>query len=300
MSLAGLSLRDLEYLLAVAEARHFGRAATRCGVSQPALSAQIRKLEALLGVTVFERTPGRVLVTPKGEAVLARAARLVAEARALLQFARQEEAPLAGPFRLGAIPTLGPYLLPHLLRPMREAFPAMRPVLSEAQTAQLVEGLRSGALDVALCCTDVEDPTLTATPVFFEPFLLMHPPDEMPAWPPQADAEEMMLLQEGHCLRDQVLAACGPAAPQGLRHATGLEMLRHMVASGEGCSLMPALAAAALGPMEGLVTYTPLEAGVGREVVMLTRGSDPRGPALARLAQLMRRLAPPPARAIGV
>lgn len=300
MSLAGLSLRDLEYLLAVAETRHFGRAAERCAVSQPALSAQIRKLEGLLGVTVFERQPGRVLVTPRGEAVLAHAARLVADARALLLLARQEEAPLAGPFHLGAIPTLGPYLLPHLLRPMRETFAAMRPVLSEAHTAQLVEGLKSGTLDAALCCTDVQEPGLHAEPVFFEPFLLMHQPDRVPAWPPPdaEEEEEVLLLQEGHCLRDQTLALCSPAARPALRHATGLELLRHMVAAGEGWSLMPALAAAMLGPIEGLVTYTPPGDGSGREVALLTRSTDPRGSALSRLAELLRGIAPAPARAL--
>jgi LysR family hydrogen peroxide-inducible transcriptional activator len=291
MSLAGLSLRDLEYLLAVAEHRHFGRAAEQCGVSQPALSAQLRKLEGLLGTPVFERLPGRVLVTPRGEILLAHAAAVVQAARALLLAARAEEAPLAGPFRLGAIPTLGPYLLPHLLRPMREAFPAMRPVLSEARTAELRAALRSGALDAALCCSGSADATLRAVPLFTEPFLLMHAPGRAPSIP---EAEELLLLEEGHCLRDQTLAACGVDTPRGARHATGLEMLRHMVAAGEGVSLMPALAAAALGPVGGLVAYTPLPQGIGRDVVLLVRASDPRAAALDSLAALIRDKTPHP------
>jgi LysR family hydrogen peroxide-inducible transcriptional activator len=289
MSLAGLSLRDLEYLLAVAEHRHFGRAADRCGVSQPALSSQIRKLESLLGTPVFERLPGRVLITARGEAVLARATAVVREARALLLAARAEEAPLAGPFRLGAIPTLGPYLLPHLLRPIREAFPAMRPVLSEARTAELRDSLKSGALDAALCCAGPVDAALRSLPLFLEPFLLMHAPGPAPATPgtlPPPD--ELLLLEEGHCLHDQTLAICGMEAPRGARHATGLEMLRHMVAAGEGTSLMPALAAATLGPVEGLVAFTPLPEGVGREVTLLIRASDPRAAAMDALAALMR------------
>lgn len=293
MSLAGLSLRDLEYILAVAEHRHFGRAAEASGVSQPALSAQIRKLEGLLGTAVFERLPGRVLVTPRGEAVLARAAVVVREARALLLAARAEEAPLAGAFRLGAIPTLGPYLLPHVLRPLRDAFPAMRPVLSEARTAELRDALKTGALDAALCCAGPPDQALRALPLFLEPFLLMHPPGRRPAGGAALPAEgELLLLEEGHCLRDQTLAACGIGAPPSLRHATGLELLRHMVAAGEGCSLMPALAAAALGPVKGLVEYAPLPDGVGREVVLLVRGSDPRSSALEALAAVLRDAVP--------
>lgn len=290
MSLAGLSLRDLEYLLAVAEHRHFGRAAERCGVSQPALSSQLRKLESLLGTPVFERLPGRVLVTPRGEAILSHAAAVVREAQALLLAARAERAPLDGPFRLGAIPTLGPYLLPHLLRPMRTAFPAMRPVLSEARTAELRDSLKSGALDAALCCEGLPDPALRPLPLFFEPFLLMHPPAAAPDILPLPG--ELLLLEEGHCLRDQALAACGLGAPLGTRHATGLEILRHMVAAGEGASLMPALAARALGPMEGMVDLTPLPEGMGREVVMLIRASDPRAAALEDLAALIRNAAP--------
>ncbi|MBP0492361.1 LysR substrate-binding domain-containing protein [Pararoseomonas indoligenes] len=293
MSLAGLSLRDLEYLLAVAEHRHFGRAAESCGVSQPALSAQVRKLEALLNLPVFERLPGRVLVTARGEVVLARAAVVVREARALLMAARAGEAPLAGPFRLGAIPTLGPYLLPRILRPLREAFPPMRPVLSEARTAELRDALKAGTLDAALCCAGPADPALRALPLFLEPFLLMRAPGQPAREPACLPGEgELLLLEEGHCLRDQALAACGIGAPPGLRHATGLDMLRHMVAAGEGTSLMPAMAAAALGPVEGLVEYEPLPAGVGREVVLLVRASDPRAAALEALAAVVRDAAP--------
>ncbi|WP_338663059.1 LysR substrate-binding domain-containing protein [Pararoseomonas sp. SCSIO 73927] len=294
MSLAGLSLRDLEYLLAVAEQRHFGRAAESCGVSQPALSAQIRKLEGLLGVAVFERLPGRVLVTARGEAVLARAAVVVREARALLLAARAEGGePLAGSFRLGAIPTLGPYLLPRILRPLREAFPAMRAVLAESRTAELRESLKAGSLDAALCCAGSADPALRALPLFVEPFLLMQPsgrPARAPAGMPEEG--ELLLLEEGHCLRDQTLAACGMGAPPGARHATGLEMLRHMVAAGEGSSLMPAMAAATLGPVEGLVEYAPLPEGLGREVVLLVRASDPRAEALEEVAGVIRGAVP--------
>jgi LysR family hydrogen peroxide-inducible transcriptional activator len=301
MSLAGVSLRDLEYLVAVDECRHFGRAAKRCGVSQPALSAQIRKLETWLGVTVFERLPGQVLVTERGAVVLERARAVIAEVQALVEAARAAGEPLAGPFRLGAIPTLGPYLLPHALRPLRERFPLLRLVLSEGRTAELLEALRAGALDAVLACLPQPDRALRAHPLLFEPFLLVHPPGHVPTWHGAARVEdELILLEEGHCLRDQALALCAPAVPRARRQATGLEMLRHMVAAGEGCSLMPALAARALGGIEGLVAYTPIDdAAAGREVGLLVRHTDPRGPHFVALAALLRGAAPPPARPIG-
>ena len=147
-------------MVAVAEHRHFGRAAERCGVSQPALSSQIRKLESWLGVTVFERAPGRVLLTVQGAALLHRVQGVLAEARGLVELARAAGTPLAGAFRIGAIPAIGPYFLPHALRSMREAFPEMRAVVSEARTADLLAGLKDGALDAALLCLPQPDSAL--------------------------------------------------------------------------------------------------------------------------------------------
>ena len=298
LSLAGLSLRDLEYLVAVAECRHFGRAAERCGVSQPALSAQVRKLESWLGVTVFERAPGRVLLTGEGAALLHRVQGVLAEARSLVEMARAAGTPFAGAFRIGAIPTVGPYFLPHALRPMREAFPEMRPVVSEARTADLLAGLKGGALDAALLCLPQDDPALALFPLFFEPFLMMHAAAEAaPAWP-EDGGEAMLVLEEGHCLRDQTLAICGLQAPPGRRHAAGLELLRQMVAAGEGYALMPALAVAALGEVPSL-GYGPLAPDVGREVALACRRSDPRAAHLAALAGLLRRIATAPRRVVG-
>jgi LysR family hydrogen peroxide-inducible transcriptional activator len=297
VSLAGLSLRDLEYLVAVAECRHFGKAATQCRVSQPALSAQVRKLENLLGVQVFERTHGGVLVTESGAALIDKAQLVLADAYALVATARNTTTtPLAGPFRLGAIPTIGPYFLPHLLKGLRCQFPAMQPILSERRTSDLLPLLRSGEIDAVLACAPIDDHALTAHRLFFEPFVLAHPPGQVPRWPPVAGRDRFLLLEEGHCLRDQTLAACGPILPSATRHATGLDMLRHMVAAGEGVSLMPALAAAALGQIDGLVTYTPVPAAhAGRHVILLVRATDPRAPNLARLAEFARSCVPPPA-----
>jgi LysR family hydrogen peroxide-inducible transcriptional activator len=296
MSLAGLSLRDLEYLVAVAECRHFGKAARQCRVSQPALSAQVRKLENRLGVQVFERTRSGVLVTRPGEILVEKARAVLADAHALVSTAHKATPPLAGPFRLGAIPTIGPYFLPHLLCGLHERFPAMQLILSERRTGNLLPLLRSGKLDAALACAPIQDPALASHALFFEPFVLAHPPGSVPHWPPVADRDRFLLLEEGHCLRDQTLAACGPILLSAARHATGLDMLRHMVAAGDGVSLMPALAATALGPIDGFVTYTPVPtADAGRHVVLLVRATDPRRAHLARLADLARSCVPPPA-----
>jgi LysR family hydrogen peroxide-inducible transcriptional activator len=295
MSLAGLSLRDLEYLVAVAECRHFGKAARQCRVSQPALSAQVRKVENLLGVQVFERTRSGVLVTRPGEALVEKARVVLADAHALVSTAHNAT-PLAGPFRLGAIPTIGPYFLPHLLCGLHDRFPAMQLILSERRTGNLLPLLRSGKLDAALACAPIQDPALASHELFFEPFVLAHPPGSVPHWPPVADRDRFLLLEEGHCLRDQTLAACGPILLSAARHATGLDMLRHMVAAGDGVSLMPALAATALGPIDGFVAYTPVPtADAGRHVVLLVRTTDPRRAHLARLADLARSCVPPPA-----
>ncbi|MGV6872052.1 LysR substrate-binding domain-containing protein [Pseudochelatococcus sp. B33] len=289
MSLAGLSLRDLEYLVAVAECRHFGQAAARCAVSQPSLSAQIRKLERFLGMDVFERTPGRVTVTPPGEAVVAQAHAVLREAQLLVEKARGHVNQLVGRFRIGAIPTLGPYLLPRALRPIRHAYPDLDLVFSEGRTEELLSALRRGELDGVLSCLPDNGEGLAIQPLFLEPFLLVHRPDHAPRWPLAEEGQPILVLDEGHCLRDQALSACGFGPWVAPRCATGVEMLRHMVAAGEGISLIPALAAQALGTLDGQIAYTSLDdTDLGRDVALVGRVSDPRMehlPALAKLIQ---------------
>lgn len=297
MSLAGLSLRDLEYVLAVAEFGHFGRAADHCGVSQPALSAQIRRLEETLGVVIFERNHRRVLVTKSGDRIIAHARQVIAEARALLEAAQSIDGALHGDFRLGAISTVGPYLLPYALKSIRSAFPAIHLILNEGRTSELLEKLQNGSLDALVACAPLNERGLVVHELFFEPFVLAHSPQCPALWPLPETGEELVLLEEGHCLRDQTLMACGPVAPRAKRHATGLEMLRHMVAAGEGVSLMPALAAKALGGLDDLVVYTALpDDQAGRQVVLAVRHADPRCEHLARLADVIRESVPPPAR----
>jgi LysR family hydrogen peroxide-inducible transcriptional activator len=297
-SLAGLSLRDLEYVEAVAELSHFGRAAERCGVSQPALSEQIRKLEDHLGVPFFERTRRRVAITPQGAILLVQVERILNEARHFLAMSGQGQQGLSGPLQLGAIETIGPYYLPELLRLMRDELPNISLRLTESRTAILVERLRHGMLDVVLMVPTPDMPGLSAADLFFEPFLLATPKDHPLAALPliKLDAlpiEDLLLLEEGHCLRDHALTLCAEA-PSATRHATSLETLWHMIAAGEGYSLLPALAIAARPEISSLVQCrTMLEPQAGREIALVWRTRDPRESQFRQLAELLRQHAPP-------
>ena len=247
-----MNLRDLKYILAVAETRHFGRAAERCFVSQPTLSGQIKKLEDGLGVTIFERTNRSVEVTPIGETILTHARLALEQATAIEQVARAHQDPLAGPLRVGAIPTLSPYLMPLILVPLKRTYPQLKLVLFEELTDHLLARLRNHDLDVALLATPTEDPDLEAIPLFDEPFWLAHPRNH-----PIYDTDEitsqdlekldLLLLSEGHCLTEQVMEVCHLAErPQTGEmadvRAASLETLLQLVGAGFGCTLVPALA----------------------------------------------------------
>ena len=289
-SLAGISLRDLEYVVAVARHLHFGRAAEECGVSQPALSGQIRKLERYLEFDLFERLPSGTRLTAEGAEFSRRSAELVVAARDLLLTARTVETG-RGPFWIGIIPTLGPYLLPHAMRRIRATLPDMRLSLAEGRTDDLTRMLRDGELDVALVCTEPPDAALEAHHLFVEPLVLMHPAVAPAEWPPSG----MLTLDDGHCLRDQALAACGlHRHGRTDRHATGLELLHQMVAAGEGSSLVPALAAHRLGSAEGLVSYSaPGQQPISRDIFLLARRSHPRQGLVGRLVDVFRTLVLP-------
>ena len=296
-SLAGLSLRDLEYVEAVAELNHFGRAAERCGVSQPALSEQIRKLEAHLGVPFFERTRRRVAVTAQGAVMLAQVERVLTEARHFMALSGQGQAGLSGLLQLGAIETIGPYYLPGLMRLIRTEMPDISLRLTESRTAILVERLRHGMLDAVLMVPGPDMPGLACETLFFEPFVLATPRSHRLAALPRIKLdslpiEDLLLLEEGHCLRDQALTLCADA-PAATRHATSLETLWHMIAAGEGYSLLPSLAVAARPEISTLVQCRPMmEPNAGRDIALLWRASDPRETQFRQLAELLRRHAP--------
>jgi LysR family hydrogen peroxide-inducible transcriptional activator len=293
-TLAGLSLRDLEYAAAVDRVRHFGRAAAACNVSQAGLSEQVRKLEDVLGVRLFERGNRRVAPTPQGAVLLRQIERVLAEARGVLDLAQagaRSAGTLDGALRVGAIATVGPYYLPHLLRQVRGAFPALTLQLSEGQTLPLLEALRRSELDAVLMALPVPGEGLVSGPLFFEPFMLVCPAGhalaDNAALPVDAlDGEDLLLLEEGHCLRDQALALCSGGGHR--RQATSLETLWHMIAAGEGVSLLPALSTAGRGGLSELVAVRPLLGAEGRTVGLVWRRTDPRGAQFDALAAVLR------------
>ena len=274
-----MNLRSLRYLLALAEHGHFGHAAEACGVSQPTLSVQLRKLEDLLGVALFERTSKAVAPTAACERVISHVRAAVAETDAILAAARDLRDPLAGRFRLGIIPTLAPYLLPLVFAPLRDALPALEVEPWEDQTAALLERLGAHGLDAALLATEVDAADLVSQPLFAEPFLAALPPEHSLAGRKrvaEADlARDLLVLAEGHCLRDQALAACGQSgALGGTLRATSLSTLLNMVAAGYGTTLIPGLAAGAA--QDAGIVLRPLTARTGRMVRIVWRASFPR------------------------
>ena len=243
-----MNLRDLKYLVALADLRHFGKAADACFVSQPTLSTQIRKLEDELGVVLVERAPRKVMLTAAGLDVVQRARRIVADVEQMREAARRSRDPESGTLRLGVFPTLGPYLLPHVVPTLRARFPQLELLLVEEKSDELLQRLREGKLDVALLALPLHDDQLHAEFLFEEPFVLAAPQQHPLARRSALDAAELsdetlLLLEDGHCLRDQALDVCrlsGAREKSGFR-ATSLETLRQMVAAGVGVTLLPAL-----------------------------------------------------------
>ncbi|MEA2754496.1 MAG: LysR family transcriptional regulator, hydrogen peroxide-inducible s activator [Aliidongia sp.] len=274
-----MNLRDLHYLLAVAEHEHFGHAAKACGVSQPTLSVQIRKLEALVGVALFERTNKNVTPTAACERLIGHARAALAEVEAIFAVARDLRDPLAGRFRLGIIPTLAPYLLPLVFAPLRATLPALELEPWEDQTAALLDRLRARELDAVLLATEAEGPDLASRPLFEEPFLAALPPEHPLAGNEvvaEADlARDILVLADGHCLRGQALAACGHSgALGGALRAASLSTLLNMVAAGYGTTLIPGLAAGAA--QDAGIVLRPLAARAGRIVRIAWRTHFPR------------------------
>ena len=298
MTLAGVSLRDLEYLLAVAEHLNFGRAAQACAVSQPTLSAQIRKIEELLEVEILERAPRGVLVTPRGAEIVAQARLVVAEARRLFEIAAAGAAPLEGTFRLGVISTLGPYLVPFLLKPLRDRFPQLRLLLTEGFTRQLARQVEEGELDALLATSPLPGPELTELRLFREELVLAVPRDHALASTEQvtlADVPvaDLILMSEGHCLRDHALGLY----PARLREdrpelqAASLETLRQMVAAGVGVSLMPQLAVQVGALLDDMVAYRRIGDGsVSRDIALFHRAGFSRIRDVRLLRQAVREI----------
>ncbi|MFN4089667.1 MAG: LysR substrate-binding domain-containing protein [Alphaproteobacteria bacterium] len=285
-----MNLRDLRYLLAVAEHRHFGRAAEACGVSQPTLSVQVRKLEDLLGVALFERGARTVVPTAACERLIGHVRAAIAETDAMLAAARNLRDPLSGRLRLGIIPTLAPYLLPLIFAPLREALPQLEVEPWEDQTATLLARLRAHELDAILLATDEPGSDLASRPLFDEPFLAALPPEHpLAGCPAVAEADlgqDILVLADGHCLRDQTLAVCGRSgALGGALRATSLATLLNMVAAGYGTTLIPGLAAGAA--QDAGIVLRPLATRAGRTVRLVWRARFPQRAALDAVGDLV-------------
>lgn len=291
-----MNLQDLRYLVAVAEQRHFGRAAEACHVSQPTLSSQIRKLEEELGVTLLERTNKRVELTPVGSQILAHAREALAHAAQMEAVARAARDPLVGPLKLGVIPTLAPYLMPIILKPLREEYPGLVIELWEDQTRTLIEGLRNYRLDAALLATALDAPEITEIALFDEPLLAALPANHRLAGSRTVSekslAGDLLVLAEGHCLSNQALEACGakPGMPrstlQNSMQAATLETLVNLVAAGYGATLIPGLAVEALSHLD--IALVPLAGGSSRTIRLASRPGFPRPQALRALEKVIR------------
>jgi LysR family hydrogen peroxide-inducible transcriptional activator len=293
-----MNLRDLKYIVAVAETHHFGKAAQRCFVSQPTLSGQIKKLEDELGVAIFERTNRAVRITPIGEKILLHARRMLEQADAIQQLSAAHQDPLAGPLRIGAIPTISPYLIPLILAPLMRAHPQLKLVLSEETTDRLLERLKHFEIDAALLATDIAGDEFEIIPLFDEPFWIAHPRDHpfyLKDRITRADLEhtELLLLAEDHCLSRQVMDLChlgdrNRSGEMADLRASSLETLLQLVGAGFGSTLVPALAMGGSWTTDGGVVARQLELkDAQRRVRLVFRKSFPRVEALRALVSII-------------
>ena len=283
-----MKIRDLTYLVALIDHRHFGKAAEACFVSQPALSMQIKKLETHLGVQLLERTNKSVMLTPVGHEMGERARQVLSQVDEMKEIARQAADPHSGELKLGIFPTLAPYLLPHIAPLLAKKFPRLSLYLLEEQTALLMEKLKHGKIDAAILALPVQENNLNIVPLFTEDFMLAVPNQHAFAErdiiaQDELAGQHLLLLEDGHCLREQALSLCyrlQAKENQNFR-ATSLETLRHMVASGVGMTLIPRLACK---KNDGVV-YIPFKSPAPmREIGILWRNSAAKQQVLNEIA----------------
>jgi LysR family hydrogen peroxide-inducible transcriptional activator len=293
-----MNLRDLRYLVALAEHRHFGRAAEASFVSQPTLSTQIKKLEDELGVALVERTPRKVLLTEVGREIAQRAREVLNEVEQIKAIARRTLDPESGTVRLGIFPTLGPYLLPHVVPRIRARFPRLELLLVEEKTEIVLRMLREGRLDAGVLALPIHDDQLHAEFLFEEPFLLAVPEQHELSRRKALKLDDLsdqslLLLEDGHCLRDQALEVChlaGASEKTGFR-ATSLETLRQMVAANVGITLLPTLAVQPPVAHSENVHLLPFRgAAPSRRIAMVWRKSSAMAVFLKKLAGVLREL----------
>ncbi len=294
-----MTLTELKYIVAVARERHFGRAAEACFVSQPTLSVAIKKLEEELGTQIFERRTSEVTTTPAGERIVSQAQRVLDEAGRIKEIARQGKDPLAGPLRLGVIYTIGPYLLPSLVRQLLKDAPQMPLLLTENFTVKLLELLKNGEIDVAIMALPLPETGLLMQAVYDEPFIIavprLHPWAKRKSIPSEdLKKETMLLLGSGHCFRDHVLEVCPElsrfsSSAEGIQktfEGSSLETIRHMVGSGLGVTVLPMMSVPEKPPRDSLLSYVPFKPPApDRRVVLAWRKSFTRVPAVEAVRQ---------------
>ena len=291
-----MNLRDLQYVVRVADLGHFGRAATACHVSQPTLSGQILKLEQELGVAIFERSGRQIRLTRAGEKIVTEARRATEAAESIATIAAASRDPFVGDLRIGIIPTIAPYLVPTLLPKARDALPDAPLTLVEDVTDDIVRPLAEGDLDGAVVASSVQGDRLASIALFTESLSVLMPAGHRLAAQrtvraADIDPKSLLLLNEGHCLRDQALDFCGHpdlgrSAGADTR-ATSLETLLHLTAAGYGVTIVPAIALALWSGMTDKVVARPL-VGAQRAIQLVHRRDAPRRAALERLAEVLR------------
>jgi LysR family hydrogen peroxide-inducible transcriptional activator len=287
-----ITLKQLRYLSALSHHGHFGKAAKACAVTQPALSMQIQELEAELGVPLVERRPGEVTLTDIGEEVVQRAERVLAGTRDLADFARHRGRLLTGQLQLGVIPSIAPYVLPKILPVLQRRYPDLQVMLRETQTWALIEELTRGALDAIMLALPVNEVEIETIRLFDDPFLLAVPSTDNRSERERVsvrdiDMQRLLLLEEGHCLRDQALAFCSSAGPDVSLGATSLATVMQMVANGYGITLLPRVAVDVELRDERVKLLRFAEPEPGRTVGLAWRRTSPRKVDFAALGQLI-------------
>jgi LysR family hydrogen peroxide-inducible transcriptional activator len=295
-----ITLKQLRYLSALAKHGHFGRAAEACSITQPALSMQIRELERSLGIALVERRPGEVMLTDAGREIARRGEDVLTASRELMDFARHRGEPLTGRLTLGMIPSLAPYLLPKILPSLQNRFPELKLELRETQTKQLVEEIKSGALDAAMLALPLREPDIDALELFDDLFLLAVPasdprPRERRVAAAEIDQSRLILLEDGHCLRDQALAFCATVARGPVPGSSGmtfgassLTTVMQMVAGGYGVTLIPQIAAD-VEARDARIKFLRLEnPQPGRSIGLVFRRTSPRKSEFAALGDVVK------------
>ncbi len=297
MNTSELSLRDLEYIVTVSETKHFGQAASLLHVSQPTLSAQIKKLEILLNTVIFERTNRSFKVTIQGEKIILASKSILDEAKKLIQIIKTKELPLEGAFHLGAIATIAPYYLPYIIAPLKKSYPKLELIIHEGMTDDLLLQLNEGKLSAIIASRTFDENNYRVYSLYHEPFWLAAPSSmsiplrEGKASIKNISKEKLLLLSEGNCLKDEVLNFCKMSKKENNFHlqSSSLETLRHLVAAGNGYTFFPELAINDDKRLKNLISYYPfMEKTAGREIVLVTRSTYPKPHEIRLLSQKLK------------